>query len=147
MDIDSRLQEAGALVAPWTKESNTPEPNRLDVTLESADLISAIGALNEARWGFLSAITGLDMGAAADQIQVLYHLCSGAAVVTLRARTPRASPTVPSISGIIPPAILFERELMEMFGVAVIGVTDREHLFLPEDWQEGVYPLRKDSGI
>ena len=38
----------------------------------------------------------------------------------------------------------FERELSEMFGVTVVGIPNPERLYLPDDWPEGVYPLRKD---
>jgi Ni,Fe-hydrogenase III component G len=33
---------------------------------------------------------------------------------------------------------------MEMFGIVVSGTPDPSRLYLPEDWEEGVYPLRKD---
>jgi Ni,Fe-hydrogenase III component G len=147
METDTKLQTAAALMTPWAKASKTPEPNRLDVILDAGDALPAIEALNAAHWGFLSAITGLDPGAAASELEILYHFCSGAAVLTLRAHTPRDKPSVSTICGAIPSAVLFERELKEMFGVDVVGLADREHLFLPEDWQEGVYPLRKDSKI
>jgi len=32
-----------------------------------------------------------------------------------------------------------------MLGVEVTGLTNTDHLFLPDDWREGVYPLRKDA--
>jgi Ni,Fe-hydrogenase III component G len=31
-----------------------------------------------------------------------------------------------------------------MFGVTVVGLRNVEHLYLPDDWPAGVYPLRKD---
>lgn len=144
MDTNTRLEEAAGLMAPWAKESKTPESNRLDVVLDAADILPAVEALNAAHWGYLSAITGIDPGAAAKEMEILYHFCSEAAVLTLRAHTSLANPSVPSICSAIPPAVLFERELLEMFGVDVVGLSNREHLFLPEDWPEAVYPLRKD---
>jgi len=50
---------------------------------------------------------------------------------------------VPSICHIIPSATLYERELMEMFGITVEGTPDTGKLLLPDDWPDGVYPLRK----
>jgi len=31
-----------------------------------------------------------------------------------------------------------------MLGVAVIGAPDEGRLFLPDDWPDGVFPLRKE---
>ncbi len=75
---------------------------------------------------------------------MLYHFCEGAAIATLRVRLPRAEPKLVSISGLIPAAAFFERELSEMFGISIPDASYPEHLFLPEDWPSGVFPLRKD---
>lgn len=143
-ETETRLQTAGALLERWTDGAGRPEPDRLDVRLAAANLAPAVAALHEGRWGYLSAITGLDLGPEAGQIEVLYHFCAGAAVVTLRVSTPRDRATVPSICGVIASAGLFERELSEMLGVSVTGTPVPERLFLPDDWPEGVHPLRKD---
>ncbi len=165
MDIETAFQTAEALLAPWAKNRTRPEPHRLDVMIAVTDLLRAVRALGDARWGYLSAITGLDhpgtpaglseeqrrrleeaagIELTAGEIEVLYHFCAGAAVVTLRVRVPRDAASVPSICAIIPSASFFERELSEMLGVTVVGTPDPSHLFLPDDWPDGVYPLRKD---
>jgi NADH:ubiquinone oxidoreductase subunit C len=145
MNIDEILETAGKLVAEWTKEAERPEPNRLDVTLTRPDdLVPSVTALRVKRLGYLSAITGIDLGAEAGEVEVLYHFCTGTAVVTLRVRTPREEASVPTLCDIIPSAEPFERELSEMFGVTVVGTPNPEHIYLPDDWPDGVYPLRKD---
>jgi NADH:ubiquinone oxidoreductase subunit C len=126
-------------------ETSRPESNRLDVKLIStAQLIPVVAALRVKRLGFLSAITGLDLGVEAGALEVLYHFCSGEAVITLRAQVPREAPSVPSLWQIIPSAETSERELSEMFGVTVDGLRNTDHLYLPDEWPEGLYPLRKD---
>lgn len=147
MSTDAALQAAQTLLAPWTRAAHTPEPNRLDITLAAGDLPQAVAALQERPWGYLSAITGLDLGPASGEIEVLYHFCSRAAVVTLRVRASRESPSVPSVCAAIPSASLFERELSEMLGVTVVHTPNPDRLFLPEDWPKGVYPLRKDAPL
>ncbi|MGE5138436.1 MAG: NADH-quinone oxidoreductase subunit C, partial [Rudaea sp.] len=88
---------------------------------------------------------GLDHGPeAGGTIEVLYTFCDRAAVVTLRVPLPRQNPKVGTLRAIIPPAVLFERELSEMFGIAIEGETDDVHEFLSDDWPAGSYPLRKD---
>ncbi len=143
-DTAAILSQANERVTPWAKETKTPEPNRLDVYLAREDLLSAVAALTAARWGYLAAITGLDLGSTAGDIEVLYHFCAGPAVLTLRIRTPRAQASVPSICAFIPAAALFERELGEMFGLTVQDSDYPEHLFLPDDWPADTFPLRKD---
>jgi Ni,Fe-hydrogenase III component G len=144
MDRDTALQFASTMLAPWAQDVKIPEPNRLDVWIEAFDLAAATAALSNVRWGYLTAITGLDLGVEADALEVLYHFCAGAVVVTLRVRTPRAAPSVPSICQIIPAADCFERELSEMLGVMVVATPNPNHLYLPDDWPADVYPLRKD---
>jgi Ni,Fe-hydrogenase III component G len=111
------------------------------------NLLSAVKALVSIYWGYLAGITGLDLGVEIGQIEVLYHFCSGTAVVTLRVRTPRDHADVPSIATILPSANFYERELHEMMGVEIVGLANPNHLFLPDDWPDGVYPLRKDAAL
>lgn len=144
MSTETALQTASELLAPWVKNTENPEPNRLDVQLEKEALLPALKALLDAGWGYLAAITGLDLGLEVGDIEVLYHFCSGAAVLTLRLRTPRVNASVPSICSIIPSANFFERELSEMLGVIVTDISDSDHLFLPDDWPDNSYPLCKD---
>lgn len=140
---ETLLEQARAIVAPLVASVTQPEAHRLDATLEASQLVGAAAALHAARWGFLTAITGLDHGAEAGRIEVLYHFCSGRVIVTLRVQLERDSPTVPTITPWFPAAVVGERELAEMFGVTVTDLPDPSHLFLPDGWPDGMYPLRK----
>ncbi len=163
---ETTLQTAGALLAPWARGTRTPEPSRLDVLIDAADLLPAVTAMGDAHWGSLLAITALDrlgedealaqdvryrrLVEAADApasvavLEVLYFFGNGPAVVILRALVPRDGASVPSVCGLIPAAGFFERELSEMFGVTVTGTPDSRRLFLADDWPADVHPLRKD---
>ncbi len=88
MNTEARLQTAVQLLAEWTLETLTPEANRLDIIIQPDDVPAAVAALIDAKWGYLSAITGLDAGVEAGLIEALYHFCSGAAIVSLRVRMP-----------------------------------------------------------
>lgn len=144
METDTCLQTAAELLAPWAQETIEPEPGRVDVVVAPGDLVAAAHALMDARWGYLTAITGLDPGEEDGRLEALYHFACGAALVTLRVRVPRERPAVPSLIDVIPSVSFYERELMEMFGIVVEGTPNTDRLFLPEDWPDGVYPLRKD---
>lgn len=141
---ETLLGQAEALLQMWTTESARPEAHRLDVWIAATNLTLAVQALQDAEWGYLSALTGLDLGPEAGRLEALYHFCEGPTVLTIRVKLGREAPTVPTVCTIIPSASFFERELLEMFGVVVEGTPNTDHLFLPDDWPDGVYPLRKD---
>lgn len=146
-NIENALQNAQEILTPWTQRSTHPETKRVDVYLDINDLTSAVRALVNARWGYLSAITGLDHpnpeSADRGQIEGLYSFSSGAAIVTLRVSMPYESAVISTISGLIPSAVLYEWEFREMFGVEVIGLPFTGHLILPDNWPKDEYPLRK----
>lgn len=129
------------------KDWTTPEENRLDAQVAPDDLPKVAQLLTEGHWGYLIAITGLDNGVEAGTLEVLYHFGCGAVVLTLRVTVPRDGAAVPSVCGVIPYAGVFERELSEMFGIGVRDTPDASRLYLPDDWQDGVFPLRKDARL
>jgi ech hydrogenase subunit E len=147
MLTDDLVRNVGQLLRPWTSGVRQPEAGRLDLELPSDNLLPAVGALVTRSRAYLSAVTGLDLGAEAGAIEVLYHFCDGPGVVTLRVRVPREDGQVPSLCGLIPSAGIFERELAEMFGVRVADSPDERPLLLPEDWPASVYPLLKDADL
>ena len=89
MNAEQNLQTAEGLLTVWNKETTHPEENRLDVLITAEDLRLAVTALHDAHWGYLSAITGLDLGVESGQLEALYHFCNGPAITTLKIRVPR----------------------------------------------------------
>lgn len=143
---------ATAVLKPYTLELTQPYPDHVNVTIHPDNLLQAVRALVDDRWGYLTAIIGLDRPAPAavegqpqeeGQIEILYVFVNGAAIVNIRFALPYSKAIVPTISGMLPQATLYEWELQEMFGVEVIGLRITGHLILADDWPEGVYPLRK----
>jgi Ni,Fe-hydrogenase III component G len=117
-------------------------PRRVYVQTSKEEIKDLLGWL-KGEYGYyhLSTITGLDSG---ENLEVLYHLSDGSIELTARYAVPKADPHIPTITDIIPGAILYERELQDMFGFVVDGIPDPRRYVLPEDWPDGVYPLRKD---
>ena len=169
MSGDLTFAGISEIMKPWALASSTPAPNRLDVQTSAEGLIPAVTELTRAQWGYLSAITGRDngprdaAGAAASPaaaggpaaagstdttprgtMEILYHFCRGPAIVTFRVTLPREAPSVPSLSAVVPSALMYERELAETFGIQVAGMPDKKRQFLSDDWPENLYPLRKD---
>ena len=140
----NHLARAEALLEPWLARTERPTDNRLDIWLSPDAVLPVVATLVAGEWGYLAAITGLDPGVATGQLHVLYHFAEGAAVVTLRVAVPRDVAELPTIRPLIPLAAMYEQELTEVLGVAVVGAPLRGRLFLPDDWPDGVYPLRKE---
>ena len=140
----NHLARAEALLEPWLARTERPTDNRLDIWLSPDAVLPVVATLVAGEWGYLAAITGLDPGVATGQLHVLYHFAEGAAVVTLRVAVPRDAAELPTIRPLIPLAAMYEQELTEVLGVAVVGAPLRGRLFLPDDWPDGVYPLRKE---
>ena len=158
MEIEKDLQTAASLLKEFTLSTGHPEPNRLDVVIDAKNIKPAIKALIvDGHWGYLSAITGLDNAEYrvdeatkekvavpnAGSLELLYHVCSGAAITTLRVSLPYDEPNVDSICELISSVTLYEREAAELFGICFIGAPSDARLVLPDDWPAGVYPLRK----
>jgi len=123
-------------------EISNPGRRRLFLKVAPADLVSVTETLRD-KYGlvFLSTISGLDTGEA---FELIYHFSTPETDFNLRTEIPRADPHIASISPLIPGAILYERELQDMFGIVVDDIPDPRRVILPDDWPEGQFPLRKD---
>jgi len=158
MDTEKALQLAESRLKDFIVSANRPEENRLDVVINRKDLKAAVSALlEEKQWGYLSAITGLDNAAwkvdetskersldpDGGSLELLYQFCYGAAVTTLRVSLPYDDAKVDSICGLISSVTLYEREAAELLGIEFIGAPNTDRLVLPDNWPDGVYPLRK----
>jgi Ni,Fe-hydrogenase III component G len=130
-DIKDKVQEV-ALTAP----------RRIQVKVGREHLNAVLTYLKE-QFGYthLGTISGVDLG---ENFEVVYHLSDGVATVNVRILTPRSDPKIPSVCAVIPGAILYERELQDMFGLVVENIPDPRPLLLADDWPAGEYPLRKD---
>ena len=169
MDLIESFKLAEQILSPWAGVVLYPSPERMDVAIPEKWLKAAVLALRESHWGYLSAITGLDHPGTVEPVaeelrwqrlahegegetgeetregtlEVLYHFCQGARILTLRVSVRYSFPVLPSICNILPAATLYERELIEMFGLRMVGTPNVDKLLLPDDWPDGVFPLRK----
>lgn len=146
------LQDLETALGHMSERFIWQDEGRLDAYLRPEMLIQAVRLMIDSGWPYLSAITGLDSPPEKDAapegdneggINLLYHFCQGSSVLTLRTSLPYSRPVVPSVCDMIPYATLYERELIEMFGVTIEGTPSTQKLLLPDDWPDGVYPLRK----
>lgn len=90
----------------------------------------------------ICTITGADEG---ENFSFIYHLTDDKGMlINLKTFAPRSNPVIKSVGDRFPGGILYERELVDMFGVKVEGLPEGNRYPLPDGWPEGQYPLRKD---
>ena len=139
-EIIDKLKEA---LREKVLEASSPRFRRVFVKIKNDVLREAVAFLTD-KLGVkhISTITGIDSG---EEIELIYHFAlQGAISISLRTIIPKNSLTIPSIVDLVPGAILYEREVHDMLGVIFEGHPDLSRLILPEDWPEGLYPLRKE---
>ncbi|MBA5941841.1 MAG: NADH-quinone oxidoreductase subunit C [Methanophagales archaeon] len=96
----------------------------------------------------LCTITGQDLD---EEIELIYHFSifygepSKEIKVMIATRAPKNDLKFETITDIIPGAILYEREQQDMLGVKIENIPDSRRVILPEDFPDGLYPLRLDN--
>ncbi len=119
-------------------------PEGVEIVTSPEHIIQVLTALKEKAvtpYNMLTDICGVDLG---DDLQVVYRLYQrySAAAAVIKVTVPRATPRLPTATGLWKIAAWPEREIAEMFGITFEDHPDPRHLLLPDDF-EG-YPLRKD---
>lgn len=72
------------------------------------------------------------------------YILAGPVVITVGVKVDRENPEVPSLASTVAGALVYEREIHDLFGIVPVGHPDLTRQALPEDWPAGVFPLRKD---
>lgn len=90
----------------------------------------------------LSTVSGVDLR---EGIELLYHFSDdrSGTVISIRTMAAKPQPRMPSTVAFMPSALWIEMEIHEMLGLDFEGHPHLKKLLLPDDWPEGVYPLRK----
>ena len=126
--------------------ATVPRERRIFVYVKKDALRDAVKYLaKDLEFKHLSTVTGVDLGG---EIEVIYHLAyKGSIVLSIRLSVSKKNPSVPTITDLVPGAVLYEREVHDLFGVNFEGHPDLSPLMLPEEWPQGVYPLRKEHEL
>ena len=140
MNDEQKIEKLKTYVSPDAVAH--PSPHRIFVTVARENLITVVAKMKtELDSWYVITISGVDKGA---DYEILYHFGDTTGSITVRTAIPKADPRVPSICGVIPGAVLYERELQDMFGIVVEALPDPRPMLMPDDWPAGNYPLRKD---
>ena len=126
-------------------EISIPRENRMFIKTDLTKTKEVIRYLKE-NFGMIhiTTITAIDAG---ESIELLYHFFTRETTITIKTSVAKNNPVIDTITPIIPGAILYEREIQDLLGIKVKGHPDPRRLVLPEDWEEGVYPLRKEYKV
>lgn len=93
---------------------------------------------------FLECLTGEDWGE--EGLGVVYNLWStetGQREYIKTLTTDRENPFLPTVSDLWEIANVYEREVLDFYGIKFLGHPDMRRIYLREDWVG--YPLRKDD--
>lgn len=128
----------------YTKNYDSPSTNRGYIEIEPKDLLNVVDIIYNSLSGRFITATGFDNS---KELEIYYHFSfdSSNYVLTLKAALPYENLAIPSLSKLFDAALWIEREIHEFFGIDFIGHPDLTHLLLPEGWEEGNYPYRREE--
>jgi len=143
MELERLIEEAKAKLGSDLLEARGLKPLLLRVKPER--VVEAASFLKQSGFTHPLSVTGVDYPERRE-IEVIYHVSrlEDKAIVALKVGLNRDQPSLPSLRGVWPGVHLHERETWEMLGVRFEGHPELKRFLLPDDWEEGVYPLRKD---
>jgi Ni,Fe-hydrogenase III component G len=116
---------------------------RLWASVEASEFVTVLDFLR-VKQGFVicCTITGLDMG---EKLGVLYHLARADGImINVQIDVPKLNPVIKTVTTIFPSSDLYERELVDLLGLKIEGLSDGFRYPLADDWPKDRYPLRKD---
>jgi Ni,Fe-hydrogenase III large subunit/Ni,Fe-hydrogenase III component G len=130
-------------------------PDQVTVTIPLNSLPDVVAYLYYEQGGWLATVAANDERPLNGQYAIYYVLSveggqsdsepAENTYVVVHAQIPPHQPEFPSVTPKVPAAIWYEREVRDMFGIQPIGMPDERRLVLPDDWPDGLYPLRKDT--
>lgn len=133
----------GALLSEeWQSEA------QVTMTVKADSVPDIVHFLYYGRGGWLTVAVGNDERPLNGNFALYYVLSmeeSDPCICVVRSEIPPEDGTFPSVSARVPACLWSEREIRDMFGLQPVGIPDERRLVLPDDWPEGLYPLRKDS--
>lgn len=126
--------------------------DQVTVTVELDCLPEIVEEVYYNQGGWLSSVVGNDERSINGSFAIYYVLSieeqrhpSKNFWLTVKALVPPEEPEFPSVTPRVPAAVWYERDVRDLFGLIPVGHPDPRRLVLPDDWPEGLYPLRKDA--
>ncbi len=116
---------------------------RVYIEIKPEELMKVAGYIFNDLGARFNIASGLD---ARRHFEILYHftLQDLNLLISLRVKLDKAKPEIVSLVPLMKGANWIEREMHELLGINFRGHPELKKLLLPDDWPDGVYPLRCD---
>jgi formate hydrogenlyase subunit 5 len=148
---DIRTRFGGAVL-----EESWQAPDQVTILVELNRLPDIVKTLYYEHGGWLASVAANDERPLNGQFAIYYILSvegrsadqgqpAEKVYIVVRALIPPHQPEFPAVTPFVPAAVWYEREVRDMFGLRPVGLQDERRLVLPDDWPDGLYPLRKDA--
>jgi Ni,Fe-hydrogenase III component G len=117
---------------------------RVYITVAKEDAKEVVRYLFKDLGARMSIASGLDTRPG---IEILYHMAFDKhdVLVTVKVLVEKPELEMPTFTDFMEAANWIEREIHELLGVNFIGHPNLTTLLLPDDWEPGVFPLRKKT--
>lgn len=122
--------------------------DQVTVTVKTSSLPEVVDWLYYDQGGWISVLFGNDERPLNGNFAVYYVLSMEKGVkcwVVIKILVDPITQEYPAVTPRVPAAVWGEREVFDMYGLRAVGLPDERRLVLPDDWPEGLFPLRKDS--
>ena len=128
------------------KESFIIRDNNVSIKIDCKNLKETINTMvNLSSFSHIITIVGIDIRSAIELNYFFFFKDNGS--ISIKVDISKVNPVVESIVKIIPGAILYEREIYDLLGIKFLNHPQLNHLLLPDDWPEDLFPLRKENKI
>lgn len=122
--------------------------DQLTITIDTDYLPQVMEFLYFGRGGWLPFMAANDERSLINKYALYYILSmeeEDICYLTVRAEVDPITCEYPSVTPLVPACVWSEREAYDMFGLKAVGLPDERRLVLPDDWPDGLFPLRKDA--
>jgi Ni,Fe-hydrogenase III component G len=117
--------------------------NKVYIEIKQESLVKVASYIFKDLKARFNTASGVDMR---NHMEILYHFLieNINLLISLRVKLQKSKLEIDSLSPIFEGANWIEREIHEILGINFRGHPDLRRLLLPDDWPDGVYPLRRD---
>jgi formate hydrogenlyase subunit 5 len=122
--------------------------DQVTLTVERGSLPEVVEMTYYQQGGWLSTVIGSDERLLNGCFAIYYVLSmeeGRKSWVTIKTLIPPGDPEFPSVTARVPAAGWYERDVRDLLGLEPVGIPDARRLTLPDDWPDGLHPLRKDA--
>ncbi|MFH1379650.1 MAG: NADH-quinone oxidoreductase subunit C [bacterium] len=118
-------------------------PKRVYIEIKPSSLINIFTYIFNDLGARFNIASGVDVRT---HFEILYHLTFEEInlLISLRVKLSKTKPEIDSLTPVCKAVNWIEREICEMLGIYFKGHPNLKRLLLPDEWPEGVYPLRRD---